>query len=88
MLAYQGGRTLFIQEEYGRVPTRTEFITTTSFVVHSRTAVALNIPIQHIDIQGLQDEEFQSPLYETEVFEKTMETYHQTLWALTADDRV
>jgi len=88
MLAYQGGRTLFIREEFGRVLTHTEFITTTSFVVHSRTAVALNIPIQHIDIQGLQDEEFQSPFYETEVFEKTMETYHQTLSASTADDRV
>jgi len=88
MLAYQGGRALFIREEFGRLPTQAEYITAASFVIHSQTAISLHIPIRHIDIQGLQDEEFQSPFHEAECFEENMTVYYQTLWASTGDNTV
>lgn len=68
MLVIQGGHTVYIVKEFGRVPSRDDLITTQSIALDSGNPFLLFVPISLIDIHGLHEETLHMPFQETTAF--------------------
>lgn len=88
MLVYVGRYPIYIRQEFGRLPTREDLITTDSIVLGPQVAFPLFIPIQYIDVQGLPVSDFRTPFQETTSLLKFMQTYQRLLAAQSAHNSV
>lgn len=79
MLVLQGGHLLFILEEFGRLPTRDNLITTLSIAINSGVTFPLFIPIAHIDTQEFSEELANFQFQETVPFLRLMSTHQRIL---------
>ena len=75
MLVYQGGHAIYILEEFGRLPTREDLISTQSISVHRGNTFPLFIPVQHIDVHGLRQGVLRTPFQETTSLLQLMNAY-------------
>ena len=82
MLVYQGRQAYYIKEEFGRMPTREDLITTLSYALGPQIILPLFIPIQYIDTQGLYDPTFRTPFRETPALTELIQAYQRVLPSL------
>lgn len=88
MLAIQGGHAIYIQEEYGRFPSRNDLISTHSVALGTGNTFPLFIPIRHMDLQGLHEGSLRESFQETVTFVDVMSFLKQNLPHLNPDEIV
>ena len=75
MVIYQGGQPFYIEQEFGRLPRRTDLISTYTIAINQDIGFYLHIPIQYIDTHGLGSETSLLPFQDSVSLHKLMRVY-------------